>query len=113
MSRIRLAHAAAGLALVSQALAGCFSGGQSGGNSEFAKGKIEDICNRKLLGDYMPEQRRPACLTEKDFSWHFEIKLLSDDDRKLPLEECISGLTKEITGCEFGGSTAYDNWEYT
>lgn len=113
MSRTRLAHAAAGLALVSRALAGCFSGGESGGNSEFAQGKIENICNQYLLGDYMPEQGRTACLTENDFSWHFEIKLISDDDRNLPLEECISGLTKEITGCEFGGRTAYDNWEYT
>ncbi|KAL8905873.1 MAG: hypothetical protein Q9171_006502 [Xanthocarpia ochracea] len=113
MSRTRLAHVAAGLALVSHALAGCYSGGQSGGKSEFAQGKIEDICDRKLLGDYLPRQPRTACLTENDFSWHFEIKLISGEDRKLPLEECISGLTKEITGCEFGGSSTYDNWEYT
>ena len=113
MSRTKVSHALAGLAMVSQALASCFSGGESGGNSEFAREKIENICNHYLLGDYMPEQGRTACLTEKDFSWHFEIKLISDDDRNLPLEDCVSGLTKELAGCEFGGSTAYDNWEYT
>lgn len=43
----------------------------------------------------------------------FNIKLISSDQRTLPHDECISGLSKEIDNCDLGGRTAYANWEYT
>ncbi|KAH9906999.1 hypothetical protein F4778DRAFT_778425 [Xylariomycetidae sp. FL2044] len=32
--------------------------------------------------------------------------------RDLPLNECVGGLTKEVHGCDRGGSSAYENWAY-
>lgn len=31
----------------------------------------------------------------------------------MDLEQCKSGLTNEITGCDQGGRSKYTNWEYT
>ncbi|CAJ2513204.1 Uu.00g013230.m01.CDS01 [Anthostomella pinea] len=41
-----------------------------------------------------------------------QISRLGKTKRTLPPAECISGLTKEVRACSWGGLSDYWNWEY-
>ncbi|KAI1770235.1 hypothetical protein F4818DRAFT_446528 [Hypoxylon cercidicola] len=42
----------------------------------------------------------------------FEVTHVSDGDRTITSAECYDGHRKEIDGCDYGGSSKYDNWQY-
>ncbi|KAI9798501.1 MAG: hypothetical protein M1833_004768 [Piccolia ochrophora] len=98
------------------AYADCFESGAypSQQSKDSAKRKVPKFCARRLVGDYAAGQARTHCLSDGvDFRWDFLTQLRPDvQDRPLPLDECISGLTKEIDGCDRGGDSTYDNWHY-
>ncbi|KAK2765029.1 hypothetical protein FQN54_008728 [Arachnomyces sp. PD_36] len=106
-----LAVAAVAISLVS---ADCFGAGPTVINKELAYTNLESICTT-MQGYYVSQQQRYACLTDTENrnQWYFNIKLISDGDRVLPMDECLSGLGKEILNCDLGGRTGYANWEYT
>ncbi|PGH13159.1 hypothetical protein AJ79_03867 [Helicocarpus griseus UAMH5409] len=106
----------AGTALAPAALADCFKSGPEGINRSWAMDQLKTVCNTYMLGSYEKGQQRHACLTDTNqiSQWFFTIKLRDDRNfRVMNEEECLSGLGKEITGCDLGGHSKYDNWEYT
>ncbi|KAH9903749.1 hypothetical protein F4778DRAFT_97826 [Xylariomycetidae sp. FL2044] len=80
---------------------------------------IEKICNDGTFnGAYEgsgDKKKRAHVYRVNGDTWpleRFEISRLGSSARDLPNYECVSGLTKEVMGCEYGGGSKYTNWEY-
>ncbi|KAI1404406.1 hypothetical protein F4819DRAFT_447380 [Hypoxylon fuscum] len=78
---------------------------------------VNKLCREKLTGRYEGHGRRASCGpvagTTTGLSYFYMIRRIKDDPRELPYNECVSGLSKEINSCTYGGRTSYTNWEYT
>lgn len=95
--------------------ADCFGSGPTL-NKDFANSNLNPTC-RQLLGSYGPGQIRSVCLNSPGTAKtlvYFAVKLRGDrPTRVMDMDQCRSGLGKEISGCSKGGRTQYGNWEYT
>ncbi|KAF2681170.1 hypothetical protein K458DRAFT_391964 [Lentithecium fluviatile CBS 122367] len=97
----------------------CFSGGETwNGRQADAKTAAYNACRNFVLASeagvtYNSGQIRNACTNIGSNRVNFSLKLVSGGSRIIKSAECISGLYKEIEGCDRGGRTSYANWEYT
>jgi hypothetical protein len=103
-------------ALLPATSAGCFSTGTTWGSSANraqATSDLDGVCN-ELQGNYGASVVKSRCRNgQEGIRFNFAVKHISGGTRFLGVRECIDGLNKEITGCDKGGRTGYDNWEYT
>ncbi|KAI0006548.1 hypothetical protein F4779DRAFT_557545 [Xylariaceae sp. FL0662B] len=111
------------IALAAQAYAKCYE--PVDGSSDKAKWENKSAatdaaskaCTDSTAGlvkTYGPWESASRCVWNNDLKKYFtfEVRHLKDGNRDLPYDECMSGLTKEIHGCDYGGNTEYTNWGY-
>lgn len=96
------------------ASASCYSGGHrpSDADRRDVAGRLAQICREHFVGDIISGTPKRFCLDTDANRWNVNIHLIQGVSRHLPIDECISGLIKEVQGCEFGGETKYTNWFY-
>jgi hypothetical protein len=105
----------AAMALLPATSAGCFRTGTTWGSSANraqATSDLNGVCN-ELQGNYGASVINSRCRNgQEGIRFNFAVKHISGGTRFLGVRECIDGLNKEITNCNKGGRTSYDNWEY-
>ncbi|KAI9894602.1 MAG: hypothetical protein M1814_001957 [Vezdaea aestivalis] len=103
--------------MLGSASATCFKSGETWGGSagkDSAFTHARKLCDNSLKGNYAHGETRVKCVKGyQGTTYKYTIHLKSNNARDLGLDECLSGLGKEISGCDRGGKTAYTNWEYT
>jgi hypothetical protein len=104
--------------LLGSAAATCFPANgatwaQAGGKVA-ATNSLSNVCE-KLKGPYKKNQERSTCVSKREGTrFDFIIKNISGDrNRRLTVEECKTGLFKEVDNCATGGHTKRDDWEFT
>ncbi|CAH7666063.1 hypothetical protein PPACK8108_LOCUS380 [Phakopsora pachyrhizi] len=82
-------------------------------NRAYATQLLPGVC-KEFQGTYGPNQDKSVCRNgrDRDTSFRYYIKHVSDGYRSIGPTECTDGLNKEIVNCDRGGKTAYGNWEY-
>ncbi|KAI1761261.1 hypothetical protein GGR53DRAFT_469486 [Hypoxylon sp. FL1150] len=71
-----------------------------------------DACNefKGIFGAYKSKSK--CALGSDGKGYDITVRHVKDGDRSLGADECYDGVQKEIHGCERGGVSGYDNWEY-
>ncbi|KAH6679892.1 hypothetical protein F5X68DRAFT_192973 [Plectosphaerella plurivora] len=95
----------------------CYSTGEKYGNY---KGEAQELartaCRTYFRGEYKKGNTYNKCYNlPNGNSVNFSVGLLGQQAgsrRYLGEDECYSGLSKEVTGCDRGGKTTYGNWMY-
>ncbi|KAI4157029.1 MAG: hypothetical protein L6R39_000845 [Caloplaca ligustica] len=91
----------------------CYKSGEKW-DREQAIAAVDKAC-AALVGDY-PGGKAKVSNIEIDVKpkkcYHFVLRRLGNTSRNIEKAECKSGMLHEVTGCDRGGSTGYDNWAY-
>jgi hypothetical protein len=92
-------------ALASFASAGCFSGGERWCNPDTALGAVKAACG-PLSGVFIGGETRRNCI-DGCFGQKFDFTIRSQQSSQgtLSVADCIDGLSKEVEGCDNGGSS--------
>ncbi|KAI4207641.1 MAG: hypothetical protein LQ346_000448 [Caloplaca aetnensis] len=79
---------------------------------EKAINAVDKAC-KALVGNYPGGQAKVSNINVKPGNcYHFVLRRLGGTNKSIALGECKSGMLHEVTGCQRGGSTGYDNWAY-
>ncbi|KAH9884996.1 hypothetical protein F4778DRAFT_787402 [Xylariomycetidae sp. FL2044] len=93
-----------------------------GVSRKFANATIGQLCKDGTFnGRYQKDEKREyfyhainsgRYIADVDY-FKFGIQRIKNDDaRDLGTDECIDGLSKEVNGCFYGGTSSYSNWKY-
>ncbi|KAI1302037.1 hypothetical protein F5Y03DRAFT_396696 [Xylaria venustula] len=102
------------VALLATASAKCYKEGKHGnwGHGLDAVDGINKACTF-FIGTYMVGESRQFCVEEfNKTKWNFELKNVGWDIRSIGVEQCTSGMSKEVHGCSHGGHRKYWRWQY-
>ncbi|KAH9902052.1 hypothetical protein F4778DRAFT_791010 [Xylariomycetidae sp. FL2044] len=107
----------------------CRGGGGTGDDTpdwpsvDFVKAAVNKVCeNGDFNGKYQGNEKRDYKYTVNPSDkntivsgnhFRFAIERIKSDQRDLGKDECVDGLSKEVTGCWYGGTSSYTNWKYT
>lgn len=95
--------------LAGGAYAGCYSGGETWGNADVAANTAISACVNNLSGYYAGNTNRHVCINANGKRMEFSVYRLGSSGRNLDANECVDGIRKEVTGCQYGGDSSYTN----
>lgn len=106
------------LAAATTVLGECFTGGERWASQDAeALAGIGEACEFKFsqLSFSEAEASRGACFNIDGGRFvSLNLEYIGTDASRTPTSgECYDGFSKEVSGCEYGGSTSYTNWKYT
>ncbi|OCK81061.1 hypothetical protein K432DRAFT_392509 [Lepidopterella palustris CBS 459.81] len=69
----------------------------------------------RMQGSFEKTQHRNARIFKagEDVSWYFSIERQAKEGGILVLNECKTGLLREVNGCEHGGRSKLGDWIFT
>lgn len=111
---ISLLALVAGASLV---LGDCYNGGENWATQKaIALSDAQDVCNSKYSQKGWADTNPLAACYNLDSGKKVDFvlqRISTGGTRYISAAECYDGFQKEINGCEYGGTTGYQNWKYT